>query len=156
MTRPTGRYYDELDVGQVFRHALTRTVTETDNLLVTTLTMNTQLLHLDAEFARENSVSGKILVNSMFTLALVVGISVSDVTNGTTVGNLGFKEVTFPAPVSIGDTIRVETEVLAKRESKSRPTTGIVEFEHRGYNQRGELVIRAHRLAMMVKAPAEA
>lgn len=151
--RPSGRYFEELEVGQVFRHVLTRTVTETDNLLVTTLTMNTQLLHLDAEFAKEHSVTGKILVNSMFTLALVVGISVSDVTNGTTVGNLGFKEVTFPAPVSIGDTIRVETEVLGKRESKSRPSNGIVEFEHRGYNQKGDLVAKVHRLAMMMKAP---
>ena len=149
MTRPSGRYFDELEVGQVFPHALTRTVTETDNLLVTTLTMNTQLLHLDAEFAKEHSVSGKILVNSMFTLALVVGISVSDVTNGTTVGNLGFKEVTFPAPVSIGDTIRVETEVLAKRESRSRPTNGIVEFEHRAYNQDNVLVAKCRRQAMM-------
>lgn len=154
MTRPSGRYYEELEVGAVFPHALTRTVTETDNLLITTLTMNTQLLHLDEEFAREHSVSGTRLVNSIFTLGLVVGVSVSDMTNGTTLGNLGFKEVTFPAPVSIGDTLRTETEVLAKRESKSRPTAGIVEFEHRGYNQHGVLVARVHRLAMMMKVPA--
>ena len=156
MTRPSGKYFEELEVGAVFGHALTRTVTETDNLLVTTLTMNTQLLHLDAEFCKEHSVTGQILVNSMFTLALVVGISVSDVTNGTTVGNLGFKEVTFPAPVSIGDTLRVETEVLAKRESRSRPTAGIAEFEHRAYNQKGVLVAKVHRLAMMMKAPTAA
>ena len=154
MSRPTGRYYEELTVGAVVPHALTRTVTETDNLLITTLTMNTQLLHLDEEFAKEHSVSGTRLVNSIFTLGLVVGVSVSDLTNGTTLGNLGFKEVTFPAPVAIGDTLRAETEILAKRESKSRPTAGIVEFEHRGYNQHGVLVTRIHRLAMMMKTPA--
>lgn len=155
MTRPSGRYFEELEVGAVFPHALTRTVTETDNLLITTLTMNTQLLHLDEEFAREHSVSGTRLVNSIFTLGLVVGVSVGDLTNGTTLGNLGFKEVTFPAPVSIGDTLRAETEVLAKRESKSRPNAGIVEFEHRGFNQHGALVTRIHRLAMMMKRPAD-
>ena len=155
MTRPSGRYFDELEVGAVFRHSLTRTVTETDNLLITTLTMNTQALHLDEEFAKEHSVSGTRLVNSIFTLGLIVGISVGDVTNGTTLGNLGFKEVTFPAPVSIGDTLRAETEVLAKRESKSRPNAGIVEFEHRGYNQQGVLVTRIHRLALMMKTPPE-
>ena len=154
MDRPSGKYYEELEKGHVFRHQLTRTVTETDNLLITTLTMNTQALHLDEEFAREHSVSGTRLVNSIFTLGLVVGISVGDLTNGTTLGNLGFKEVTFPAPVSIGDTLRAETEVLAKRESKSRPDAGIVDFEHRGFNQRGVLVTRIHRLAMMMKAPA--
>jgi acyl dehydratase len=154
MTRPSGRYFEELEVGAVYPHALTRTVTETDNLLITTLTMNTQLLHLDEEFARQHSVSGTRLVNSIFTLGLVVGVSVGDLTNGTTLGNLGFKEVTFPAPVSIGDTLRAETEVLAKRESKSRPTAGIVEFEHRGFNQRGDLVTRIHRLAMMMKTPS--
>ena len=148
-----GLWYEEFQPGVIYQHRPGRTITEADNVLFTTLTMNTQLLHLDAEFAKDHSVTGKILVNSMFTLALVVGISVSDVTNGTTVGNLGFKEVTFPAPVSIGDTIRVETEVLAKRESKSRPTNGIVEFEHRGFNQKGELVAKVHRLAMMMKSP---
>lgn len=154
-SRPSGRYFEELEVGQVFVHPLSRTVTETDNLLMSALSMNPQLLHIDAEFCKDHSITGKILVNSMFTLALVVGISVSDITNGTTVGNLGFKEVTFPAPVSIGDTIRVETEVLAKRESKSRPTNGIVELEHRGFNQAGVLVAKVHRLAMMMKAPAD-
>ncbi len=156
MTRPSGRYYEELVIGTVFRHPLTRTVTETDNLLITTLTMNTQLLHLDEEFSKEHSASGTRLVNSIFTLGLIVGISVSDVSNGTTLGNLGFKEVTFPAPVSIGDTLRAETEVLAKRESKSRPNAGIVELEHRGFNQHGVLVAKIHRLAMMLKQPAEA
>ena len=156
MTRPSGKYYEELEVGTVFKHPLTRTVTETDNLLITTLTMNTQLLHLDEEFSKEHSVSGTRLVNSIFTLGLVVGVSVSDVSNGTTVGNIGFKEITFPAPVSIGDTLRAETEVLARRESKSRPTTGIVEFEHRGYNQKGVLIAKIHRIALMMKTPESA
>ena len=151
MTRPSGKYFEELDVGAIFEHSLTRTVTETDNLLITTLTMNTQLLHLDEEFAKGHSVSGTRLVNSIFTLGLIVGISVADVTNGTTVGNLGFKAISFPAPVSIGDTLRAETEVLSKRESASRPTAGIVEFEHRGYNQHGVLVTKIHRIAMMMK-----
>lgn len=155
MTRPSGKYFEELEVGAVFSHALTRTVTETDNLLVTTLTMNTQALHLDEEFAKEHSVSGTRLVNSIFTLGLVVGISVSDVTNGTTLGNLGFQEVTFPAPVSIGDTLRVETEVLDKRESRSRPDSGIVQLEHRGYNQKGVLVTKVRRAALMMKRPRE-
>ena len=155
MARPSGKYFEELEVGAVFRHPLTRTVTETDNLLITTLTMNTQLLHLDEEFAKEHSVSGTRLVNSIFTLGTVVGVGVSDVSNGTTVGNLGFKDITFPAPVSIGDTLRAETEVLTKRESKSRPTAGIVEFEHRGYNQKGVLVAKIHRIAMMMKQPQD-
>ena len=150
---PSGRYYEELEVGAVFKHALTRTVTETDNLLITTLTMNTQLLHLDEEFSKEHSVSGTRLVNSIFTLGLVVGVGVGDVSNGTTVGNIGFKEITFPAPVSIGDTLRAETEVLTKRESKSRPNAGIVEFEHRGHNQKGVLVAKIHRIALMMKLP---
>ena len=153
MTRPTGKYFEELEIGHVFEHALTRTVTETDNLLITTLTMNTQLLHLDEEFSKEHSVSGTRLVNSIFTLGVVVGVGVSDVSNGTTVGNLGFKDISFPAPVSIGDTLRAETEVLSKRESKSRPTAGIVEFEHRGYNQKNVLIAKIHRIALMMKLP---
>src|SRR3546814_37597 len=155
MERPSGKYYEELEVGHVFRHPLTLTVTETDNLLIPTLTMNTQLLHLDEEFAKEHSVSGTRLVNSIFTLGLVVGIGVSDVSNGTTVGNLGFKDISFPAPVSIGDTLRAETEVLSKRESKSRPNAGIVEFEHRGYNQKDTLIARIHRIALMMKVPVD-
>src|SRR3546814_20902005 len=114
--------------------------------------MNTQLLHLDEEFAKEHSVSGTRLVNSIFTLGLVVGVGVSDVSNGTTVGNLGFKDISFPAPVSIGDTLRAETEVLSKRESKSRPHAGIVEFAHRGYNQQDTLIARTHRIALMIQA----
>ena len=154
MPRPSGRYYEELHPGEVFRHALTRTVTEADNLLITTLTMNTQLLHLDEEFCKTHSIAKTRLVNSIFTLGLVAGISVTDVSNGTTVGNLGFKDISFPAPVLIGDTLRAETEVLEKRESASRPEAGIVQFEHRGFNQHDVLVARIHRVALMMKTPA--
>ena len=143
-----GRHFEELPVGAVFHHQPSRTVTETDNLLVTTLTMNPQPLHLDAEFASSTEY-GRILVNSMFTLALVVGLSVGDTTLGTTVGNLGFEKVEFPKPVFIGDTITVETTVLEARRSKSRPSVGIVLFEHVGRNQRGEIVCRAKRNAMI-------
>ena len=145
-----GKYYDEIEIGAVYRHAVTRTVTEMDNVLFTTLTMNVQPLHLDAEFGKR-SMFGQRLVNSIFTLGLVVGISVADTTLGTTIGNLGFDQVEFPKPVFHGDTIRVETEVLDKRESKSRPNTGVVWFEHRGYNQRGKLVCRAKRAGMVLK-----
>lgn len=155
MQRPSGKYFEELEPGYVFHHPLTRTVTETDNLLITTLTMNTQLLHLDEEFAKAHSVAGTRLVNSIFTLGVVVGVGVADVSNGTTVGNLGFKDISFPAPVVIGDTLRAETEVLSKRVSNSRPNAGIVEFEHRGYNQRDVLVAKIHRVAMMMKQPTD-
>ncbi len=147
-----GLFYEQFEPGQVFRHAVTRTVTETDNLLMTTLSMNTQPLHLDAEFAARTEF-GKPLVNSMFTMALVVGISVTETTLGTTVGNLGFKEVRFPKPVFAGDTIRVETTVKSKRLSKSRTDSGIVDFEHRGYNQRGEVVCVCERAALMLVQP---
>jgi acyl dehydratase len=149
-----GKYFEELPVGATFMHQPSRTVTETDNLLITTLTMNTQPLHLDAEFAAQTEF-GKILVNSMFTLSLVVGLSVADTTVGTTIGNLGFEKVEFPKPVFIGDTITVETRVLEARRSKSRPDTGIVLFEHVGTNQRGEVVCRAKRNALMrARGPA--
>ncbi len=148
-----GLYFEEFEVGQVFEHRPSRTVTETDNLLFSTLTMNPQPLHLDAEFSK-NSHYGERLVNSIFTLGLVVGLSVGDTTLGTTVGNLGFENVEFPRPVLIGDTIRSETEVMAVRESKSHPEWGIVTFEHRGINQRGELVARCRRAAMMLRQKA--
>jgi acyl dehydratase len=154
MTRPSGRYYEELIPGETIRHALTRTVTETDNLLITTLTMNTQLLHLDEEFAKKHSVAGTRLVNSIWTLGAVIGVGVTDVSNGTTVANLGYKDISFPAPLIIGDTIHAETEILEKRESASRPNAGIVQFQHRGYNQRGELIAKIHRIALMMKKPA--
>jgi acyl dehydratase len=147
-----GKYFEDLAVGSVFKHEPGRTVTETDNLLFTALSMNPQPLHLDAEFASRTEF-GQRLVNSLFTLALSVGLSVSDTTLGTTVGNLGFAEVEFPNPVFIGDTLRAETEVIGLRESRSRPGQGIATFEHRAHNQRGELVLRCQRAAMMLKRP---
>ncbi len=146
-----GKYFDEFEVGEVFRHQPGRTVTETDNLLFSALTMNPQPLHLDVEFSKRAEF-GQRLVNSIFTLGLAVGLSVSDTTLGTTVGNLGFEKVEFPKPVFIGDTLRAETEVVAKRESKSRPEWGIVTFEHRATNQRGEVVMRCRRAGMIRKA----
>lgn len=145
-----GLTFDEFRVGQVFTHQPSRTVTETDNLIFSTLTMNPQPLHLDAEFAK-TSHFGEILVNSIFTLGLVIGLSVGETTLGTTVGNLGMEKVEFPKPVFIGDTITALTEVIEKRESKSRPEWGIVSFEHRGVNQRGEVVAICRRQAMMLK-----
>ena len=155
MTKPLGLYYEELEPGAVIRHATTRTATETDNLLFTTLTMNTQPLHLDEEFSKKHSVAGTRLVNSIFTLGTVVGVGVSDVSGGTTVANLGFKDITFPVPLLIGDTIHAETEVLDKRLSASRPDAGIVHFEHRGYNQRDELIAKIHRVALMMRRPID-
>ncbi|MEM1248826.1 MAG: MaoC family dehydratase [Acidobacteriota bacterium] len=149
----SGKYFDELEIGMTFEHQPARTVTETDNLLFSTLTLNLQPLHIDAEFAKEQNF-GKILVNSIFTLGLVIGVSVKDTTLGTTVGNLGFEKTEFPNPVFIGDTIRATTEVVAKRESKSRPEWGIVTFEHLGINQRDEIVCRCVRAGMMLKAPS--
>ena len=136
-----GLTFDEFTVGQVFTHQPSRTVTESDNLLFSALTMNPQPLHLDAEFAK-SSHFGQRLVNSIFTLGLVVGLSVGDTTLGTTVGNLGFEKVEFPKPVFIGDTITAETRVLEKRDSKSRPEWGIVVFEHRGVNQRAAMMLK--------------
>jgi acyl dehydratase len=148
-----GRWFEELPVGLVLRHALTRTVTETDNLLFCAITHNPQPLHLDAEFAAGTEF-GQRLVNSLFTHGLVVGVSVADTTLGTTIANLGFEETNFPAPVFLGDTLRVETEVVAARASKSRPDAGIVTFEHRAFNQRDELVCRSRRNALMRRRPA--
>jgi len=147
-----GRWFEDLPVGLVVPHALTRTVTETDNILFTTMTMNPARLHLDAEYAAGTEF-GQPLINSMFTVALVVGISVLETTHGTTIANLGFEEVVFPKPLFAGDTVHVESEVVAARESKSRPGQGIVTFEHRAYNQHDELVCRARRGALMHKRP---
>ena len=145
-----GKLFEELQIGDVFNHSPGRTVTETDNLLFTTLTMNPQPLHLDEEFAKA-SVHGKILVNSFFTIGLVVGLSVADTTLGTTLGNLGFDKTTFPNPVFIGDTISASTKITDKRESKSKHDRGIVTFEHTGTNQRGEIVCSCLRKGMMVR-----
>ena len=148
-----GRYFDEWQVGDVVAHALTRTVTETDNLLMSTLTHNPQPLHLDAETAKDSEF-GQILVNSCFTFSLVVGVSVTDTTMGVLVANLGFDEVRLPKPVFIGDTLRIESEVLELRESKSRPTAGLVTWEHRAINQRGEIVCTMKRTALLKKKAA--
>ena len=148
-----GRYFEELDIGRRFDHEPGRTVTETDNLLFTTLTGNPQPLHLDAEFAKD-SIHGRILVNSIFTLGVVVGLSVGDTTLGTTLGNLGFDKATFPSPVFLGDTIRVASTVVDRRESRTKPDRGIVTFEHVGTNQRGEVVCSCLRGAMMMRKPA--
>jgi len=143
-----GLYFEEFSEGQVFEHAMTRTVTEMDNVLFTTLTMNPQPLHLDAEFARTTEF-GRPLVNSIFTLGLVIGMTVGDTTLGTTVANLGMSDVRFPKPVFHGDTIHARTTVVAARRSKSRSDAGIIEFEHVGLNQRGEEVAICRRAALM-------
>lgn len=148
-----GKYYEELEVGLTFEHQPSRTVTETDNLLITTLTHNPQPLHFDAEFAA-TTVHGRILVNSIFTLGLVVGLSVGDTTLGTTLGNLGFDRTTFPNPVFVGDTLSARTIIIDRRESASRPDRGIVTFHHLGVNQRGEVVCDCLRKGMMLKRPA--
>jgi len=148
-----GKWLEELSEGVVIQHALTRTVSETDNLLFTTMTLNPAKLHLDYESAKATQF-GKPLVNSMFTLALLVGMSVLETTHGTTIANLGFEEVVFPKPVFYGDTIRAETEVLKNRPSSSNPSRGIVTFEHRAFNQNGEVVCKARRNAMMRKKPS--
>ncbi len=145
-----GKYYEELEVGNVYPHRLTRTVTETDNLLFTTLTHNSQPLHLDEEYAKK-TMYGERVVNSLFTLSLLVGVTVEDLTAGTTLGNLGFTDTKFPNPVKIGDTLRFVTEIVDKRESKSRPETGIVTFEHRAFNQKNQLVATTKRAGLMKK-----
>jgi len=146
-----GRYFDEWAIGDRIAHDIRRTVTETDNLLFTTLSHNPQPLHLDAEYAAGTEF-GRIVVNGTFTFALMIGISVGDTTLGTLVANLGYDEVVMPKPVFIGDTLRVETTVLEKRPSKSRPNQGLVVFEHRTYNQKDELVCRCKRTALLKRA----
>ena len=148
-----GYYFDEFEVGRVFEHAIRRTVTETDNVLFSTLTHNPAPLHIDHEYMRTRSEFGKPLMNSFFTLGLVVGISVNDTTLGTTVANLGLTEVRFPAPLFVGDTVHVETEVVAMRPSESRPHNGILTLEHRAYNQHDVLVMICRRAVLMLRAP---
>ena len=151
--RALGRWFDDLTPGLVVDHAVTRTVTEADNTLFSALTMNPAALHLD-EVAAAETEFGTRIVNSLFTLGLLVGLSVPETTHGTTVANLGFEEVTFPKPVFPGDTIHAQTEVVSARASRSRPDQGIVVFEHRAFNQRDELVARCRRSALMRKRPA--
>jgi acyl dehydratase len=148
-----GRFYDDWHEGDTVAHALRRTVTETDNLLISTLTHNPQPLHLDAEAAAETEF-GRILVNSCFTFSLLVGASVADTTEGVLVANLGFDEVRLPSPVFIGDTLHFESRCLAKRDSKSRPNAGLVTWEHRAINQRGETVCTMKRTALIRRGAA--
>lgn len=150
----TGRWFEDLPVGLVVDHVHRRTLTESDNVLFTTMTMNPAWLHLDFDYAARETEFGRPLVNSLLTLSVTVGISVHETTLGTTVANLGFGETQFPAPVFHGDTLRVQSEVVAARPSRSRPSQGIVTFEHRAYNQRDELVCRARRDALMSRRPA--
>ena len=149
----SGLYFEEFEPGQAIEHATRRTVSETDNVLFSSLTLNTAPLHLDAEYSK-NSIHGQRLVNSLFILGLVSGITVPETTQGTTLGNLGFNEITFPKPVFHGDTIRVRTEIVATRESKSRDDSGIVTFRHLGINQRDEVVCDAVRVGLMMKRPS--
>lgn len=153
LNRPQGRYLEELTPGTLIRHRVTRTVTEADNVFFTTMTMNPQPLHLDHEYAAGTEF-GRPLVNSLLTLSLLVGLSVHELTLGTLVANLGLTDVTFPKPVFHGDTIRAESEVLEVRESRSRPDAGIVIVEHRAINQRGEIVAKCKRTALMQRRPA--
>ena len=148
-----GLYFEEFSVGQTFSHPVRRTVTEADNVFFTALTHNPAALHLDEEYCREHTEFGTRVVNSCFTLGLMVGISVGETTLGTTVANLGWDEVRFPRPVFHGDTLRVESEILEIRESKSRPDNGIVIFAHRAFNQKGELVATCKRSALMLRKP---
>ncbi len=149
-----GLFFEDFAVGDTFAHPIRRTVTQADNVLFSALTHNPAALHLDAEYCRTTQF-GRPIMNSAFTLGLIVGISVNDTTLGTTVANLGWDEVRFPQPLFPGDTVRVETEVLETRVSRSRPDNGIVIFAHRGYNQNGELIASCRRSALMLKRPAE-
>ena len=147
-----GLWFEEFSEGQVFEHAVSRTVTEMDNVLFSSLTMNPQPLHLDAEFARTTEF-GRPLVNSLFTLGLLIGMTVGETTLGTTVGNLGMTSVAFPKPVFHGDTVRARSTVRSVRASRSRPDAGLVEFLHEATNQRGEVVATCVRTALMRRRP---
>ncbi len=149
-----GLYFEEFFIGQTFKHAIRRTLSEMDNVMFSALTHNPAALHLDEEYCKNHTEYGQRIVNSVFTLGLIVGVSVGDTTLGTTVANLGWDEVRFPKPLFHGDTVHVETEVLELRDSKSRPQNGIVIFEHRGYNQHNVLVASCKRSALMLRKPA--
>src|ERR1019366_8683248 len=148
-----GLYFEDFEVGRVFRHRLTRTVSQMDNLLFSSLTLNPQPLHIDAHFCATETEWGQPLMNSLFTLGLLIGISVNDTTLGTTIANLGMSEVKFPAPLFEGDTVSATTEATAKRESKSRPDAGLIEFLHRAFKQDGTLVAECRRTAVMRRRP---
>jgi acyl dehydratase len=147
-----GLYFEQFSVGQTFAHEIRRTVTDMDNILFSSLTYNPAAIHIDHEYAKSTEF-GKPLMNSIFTLGLIIGLSIQDTTLGTTVGNLGMEDTKFPRPVFAGDTLRAETKVIAVRDSKSRPTQGIVTFEHRGFNQRDEEVVYCRRNALMMRIP---
>ena len=148
-----GYYFEELDVGRKVEHELRRTVTEMDNMLFSNMTLNPQPLHIDRHFCQTQTEWGEPLMNSLFTLGLMIGISVSETTVRTTIANLGMTDVRFPHPLFQGDTVHVTTEIVAKRDSKSRPDAGIVEFEHKAFNQNDELVATCRRQAFMRKKP---
>jgi itaconyl-CoA hydratase len=149
-----GKYFEDLEVGAIIKHRLGRTVTEMDNVLFSSLTMNPQPLHLDEEFARKTQF-GRRIVNGIFTLGLAVGLTVYDLTEGTLVANLSYETVKHPHPMFHGDTLYVETEILSKRESQSKPDRGIVRFRHIGRNQENVIVIEFERTALMLKRPQE-
>ncbi len=148
-----GKYFDEFNVGDAFEHEIRRTVTESDNMWFCAMTYNPAQIHIDHEYCK-NTEFGRPLVNSIFTLGLVMGLSIQDTTLGTTVANLGMTDVRFPKPVFAGDTIRSVTTVLDKRDSKSRPNQGIVTFRHQGFNQHGEEITTCSRQALMLKTAA--
>lgn len=148
-----GIYFEDFVVGAVIEHKLTRTVTQMDNMLFSNMTLNPQPLHIDAHFCETETEWGKPLMNSLFTLGLMIGMSVNDLTVGTTIANLGMTDVRFPAPLFEGDTVHAATEILEMRESKSRPNAGIVTFHHRAYKQDGTLVAECRRQAFMLKRP---
>lgn len=147
-----GKYYEDLEPGMIIRHKIGRTITETDNILFSSLTMNPQALHINEDFASKTQF-GKRIVNGIFTLGLVVGLTVEELTNGTIIANLGYEQVKHPQPVFHGDTIYVETEVLEMRESRSKPDRGIVKLRHFGKNQHGELVCEVDRAVLFLKRP---
>jgi len=149
-----GLYFEEFEVGHIFEHELRRTITEMDNILFSNMTLNPQPLHIDFEFAAQTEF-GKPLVNSLFTLGLMIGVSVQDTTLGTTIGNLGMRETRFPHPVFHGDTLHMTTEIESKRVSKSNTSRGIVNFIHRAFNQNGILVAYTKRAGMMRKLPTD-
>ncbi len=151
-----GLYFEDFAIGQLFAHRLTRTVTQMDNMLFSNMTLNPQPLHIDAHFCATETEWGRPLMNSLFTLGLMIGISVNDTTVGTTIANLGMTEVSFPAPLFEGDTLRATTEVLSVRASKSRDEAGLVEFLHRAFQQDGVLVAQCRRTAFMRRRPPPA
>ena len=148
-----GLYFEQFEIGQSFAHEIRRTVTDMDNMLFSSLTFNPAAIHIDHDYASRTEF-GKPLINSLFTLGLIIGLSVQDTTLGTTIANLGMTDTTFPKPVFAGDTLRSETKVLELRDSKSRPSQGIVTFEHIGRNQRDEIICRTVRGALMMRLPA--